>query len=80
MKIDKYLNGESRDTNKDIIDRLTTSPLLPKDQWMNAAIYLYRQYFKKTKICIFGSTEPWLEAAVVIICINCLIFSYHYIM
>jgi hypothetical protein len=48
-----------------IINRLTSSNIIPKDQWMNAAIFLYQSYFKNSKVCIFGSMDPWLEASVV---------------
>jgi len=37
--------------------------MLPKDQWVNYAIHKYLNTFHGSKTCVFGSMEPWVEAA-----------------
>lgn len=36
---------------------------LPKDQWVHYAINKYARYFHGAKVAVFGSMEPWAEAA-----------------
>lgn len=39
---------------------------LPKDQWIHVAISKYKDMFMDAKVVIFGSMEPWVEAAVLV--------------
>eukprot|EP01036_Dinobryon_divergens_P029429 gene29430-38523_t len=36
---------------------------LPKDQWVHYAINKYARYFHGAKVAVFGSMQPWAEAA-----------------
>ena len=36
---------------------------LPKDQWIHYVINKYARYVHGAKVSVFGSMEPWVEAA-----------------
>jgi len=67
-KIKAYIGGAEKIDTK--ISHLPSSSftsvalnMLPKDQWVNYAIHKYLHTFHGSKTCVFGSMEPWVEAA-----------------
>eukprot|EP01038_Epipyxis_sp_PR26KG_P005796 gene5796-8000_t len=62
--LESFISGASKLFNRIEVASNSFSSL-KKDQWVHYAMYHYRNFINGSQVCVFGSAEPWVEAAAI---------------